>query len=173
MLTCIVSGNIEVIVWQPGCEWYIHVVTILRDTVTTSWSADDICFLILNISCWSDILVLYVFSSTLPVLACYTCILIHSARIKTKGKDLELVRLSIHATVEQAKFFQLQPKSISAETTQLNFFEVKQKNYKVHGSWLRVNRRSTLVLKSLISSDSQKFANIISGGWRICNQTTL
>ena len=27
-------------------------VTILRDTVTTSWSADDICFLILNISCW-------------------------------------------------------------------------------------------------------------------------
>ena len=41
------------------------------DTVTTSWSADDICFLILNISCWSDILVLYVFSSTLPVLACY------------------------------------------------------------------------------------------------------
>ena len=46
-------------------------VTILRDTVTTSWSADDICFLILNISCWSDILVLYVFSSTLPVLACY------------------------------------------------------------------------------------------------------
>ena len=47
-------------------------VTILRDTVTTSWSADDICFLILNISCWSDILVLYVFSSTLPVLACYS-----------------------------------------------------------------------------------------------------
>ena len=64
----------------------------------------------------------------------YTCILIHSARIKTKGKDLELVRLSINATVEQAKFFQLQPKSISAETTQLKFFEVKQKNYKVHGS---------------------------------------
>ena len=64
----------------------------------------------------------------------YTCILIHSARMKTKGKDLELVRLSIHATVEQAKFFQLQPKSISAETTKLNFFEVKQKNYKVHGS---------------------------------------
>ena len=51
--------------------------------------------------------------------------------MKTKGKDLELVRLSIHATVEQAKFFQLQPKSTSAETTQLNFFEVKQKNYKV------------------------------------------
>ena len=50
-------------------------VTILRDTVTTSWSADDICFLILNISCWSDILVLYVFSSTLPVLACYTSLL--------------------------------------------------------------------------------------------------
>ena len=48
-------------------------VTILRDTVTTSWSADDICFLILNISCWSDILVLYLFSSTLPVLACYRC----------------------------------------------------------------------------------------------------
>ena len=46
-------------------------VTILRDTVTTSWSADDIGFLILNISCWSDILVLYVFSSTFPVLACY------------------------------------------------------------------------------------------------------
>ena len=46
-------------------------VTILRDTVTTSWSADDIGFVILNISCWSDILVLYVFSSTLPVLACY------------------------------------------------------------------------------------------------------
>ena len=46
-------------------------VTIMRDTVTTSWSADDICLLILNISCWSDILVLYVFSSTLPVLACY------------------------------------------------------------------------------------------------------
>ena len=43
----------------------------MRDTVRTSWSADDICFLILNISCWSDILVLYVFSSTLPVLACY------------------------------------------------------------------------------------------------------
>ena len=49
-------------------------VTILRDTVTTSWSADDICFLILNISCWSDILVLYVFSSTLPVLACYSAL---------------------------------------------------------------------------------------------------
>ena len=48
-----------------------NIVTILRDTVTTSWSADDICFLILNISCWSDILVLYVFSSTLPALACY------------------------------------------------------------------------------------------------------
>ena len=48
-------------------------MTILRDTVATSWSADDICLLILNISCWSDILVLYVFSSTLPVLACYTC----------------------------------------------------------------------------------------------------
>ena len=48
-------------------------VTILRDTVTTSWSADDICFLILKyISCWSDILVLYVFSSTLSVLACYS-----------------------------------------------------------------------------------------------------
>ena len=47
-------------------------VTILRDTVTTSWSADDICLLILNISCWSDILVLYVFSSTVPVLACYS-----------------------------------------------------------------------------------------------------
>ena len=39
----------------------IACVTILRDTVTTSWSADDICLLILNISCWSDILVLYVF----------------------------------------------------------------------------------------------------------------
>ena len=50
---------------------YVNSVTILHDTVTTSWSADDICFLILNISCWSDILVLYVFSSTLPVLACY------------------------------------------------------------------------------------------------------
>ena len=50
---------------------YVNSVTILRDTVTTSWSTDDICFLILNISCWSDILVLYVFSSTLPVLACY------------------------------------------------------------------------------------------------------
>ena len=50
---------------------FLGCVTILRDTVTTSWSADDICFLILNISCWSDILVLYVFSSTLPVLACY------------------------------------------------------------------------------------------------------
>ena len=49
----------------------LTIVTILRDTVMTSWSADDICFLILNISCWSDILVLYVFSSTLPVLACY------------------------------------------------------------------------------------------------------
>ena len=49
-----------------------HTVTILRDTVTTAWSADDIGFLILNISCWSDILVLYVFSSTFPVLACYS-----------------------------------------------------------------------------------------------------
>ena len=49
----------------------VRIVTILRDTVTTSWSADDIGFVILNISCWSDILVLYVFSSTLPVLACY------------------------------------------------------------------------------------------------------
>ena len=57
-------------------NFIIPIVTILRDTVTTSWSADDICFLILNISCWSDILVLYVFSSTLPVLACY--ILIHA-----------------------------------------------------------------------------------------------
>ena len=58
---------------KPGKveEPYEEDVTILRDTVTTSWSADDICLLILNISCWSDILVLYVFSSTLPVLACY------------------------------------------------------------------------------------------------------
>ena len=55
--------------WRSG---FSVTVTILRDTVTTSWSADDICFLILNISCWSDILVLYVFSSTLPVLACYS-----------------------------------------------------------------------------------------------------
>ena len=47
-----------------------------------------------------------------------------------------------------------------------NFFEVKQKNYKVHGSWMRVNRRSTLVLKPFISSDSQKLVNTISGCWR-------
>ena len=60
-----------------------RTVTILRDTVTTSWSADDICFLILNISCWSDILVLYVFSSTLPVLACY------KNSVKRKGKIKE------------------------------------------------------------------------------------
>ena len=55
-----------------GARIKIVSVTILRDTVTTSWSADNICLLILNISCWSDILVLYVFSSTLPVLACYS-----------------------------------------------------------------------------------------------------
>ena len=54
-------------------QTFLHhkTVTILHDTVTTLWSADDICLLILNISCSSDILVLYVFSSTLPVLACY------------------------------------------------------------------------------------------------------
>ena len=33
-----------------------------------------------------------------------------------------LVKLSIHATVEQTKFFQLQSISISAETTQIKLF---------------------------------------------------
>ena len=67
-----------------------NIVTILRDTVTTSWSADDICLLILNISCWSDILVLYVFSSTLPDLACYKHNLIHVAVSKREKKKTHL-----------------------------------------------------------------------------------
>ena len=57
--------------WLMSFIIIVFTVTILRDTVMTSWSANDICLLILKISCWSDILVLYVFSSTLPVLACY------------------------------------------------------------------------------------------------------
>ena len=38
---------------------------------------------------------------------------------------------------------------------------------------MRVNRRSTLVLKPFISSDSQKLANILSGCWRICNHIII
>ena len=34
--------------FNASCLYLKESVTILRDTVTTSWSADDICFLILN-----------------------------------------------------------------------------------------------------------------------------
>ena len=51
--------------------------------------------------------------------------------MKTKGKDLELVRLSIHATVEQTIFFQLQSYQYPLKQHNSNFFEVKQNSFKV------------------------------------------
>ena len=59
----------------------------------------------------------------------YTCILIHSTRMKAKGKELVKI-IDKYATVMHSRFFQLQSISISAGTTYSKCFEVKQKTIK-------------------------------------------
>ena len=109
----------------------------------------------------------------------YTFILIHRARMKTKGK--ELVEISDICD----EFYSCSQYQYLLGQHDSNFIEVKIyikkklyssisiKSYTVNRSWMIVNKISTLVLKPFIYSDSLKLTEIQCDCWRICNQNTL
>ena len=107
----------------------------------------------------------------------YTFILIHRARMKTKGK--ELVEISDicdeFSSCSQYQYLLEQHNSnfIEVKIWKKLYFRKSIKSYTVYWSWMRVNKISTLVLKPFIYSDSLKLTEIQCGCWRICNQNTL
>ena len=107
----------------------------------------------------------------------YTFILINRARMKTKGKELvEISDICDEFSIRSQYQYLLEQHNsnfIEVKIYKKIYFSISIKSYTVYGSWMRVNKISTLVLKPFTYSDSLKLTEIQCGCWRICNQNTL
>ena len=105
----------------------------------------------------------------------YTFILLHRARMKTRGKELVEIICDKFSSCSQYQYLLEQHNSNFTEVKieKKLYFIISIKSYTVYRPWMRVNKISTLVLKPFIYGESLKLTEIQCGCWRIRNQNTL